>query len=394
VIVPAIEREADKVRVNDMVCAQRPAVKVCQVLHSLQVGGAEMLAARLARRMATQFQFVFACLDGLGTLGEALRKEGFPVHVLGRKPGIDWGCAARLGALLRRERIDLVHAHQYTPFLYTLVGRWFYRRPPVLFMEHGRHQPDYPRRKRIWANRLLLERRDRVVGVGETVRRALIDNEGLPPERVAVVYNGVHLEPLLNGAANREEVRRELGFAADDLVIFQVARLDPIKDHATALRTLARVLPARPNAFLVVVGEGPERAAIERTVRELGVGSRVRMLGLRTDVPRLLTGADLFLLTSVSEGIPLTVIEAMACGLPVVSSSVGGLPEVVVHEKTGLLAPAGDDAGLAAHVLRLAGDPALRAELGRRGRERACSHFAESGMMEHYRRLYHEMLGE
>jgi glycosyltransferase involved in cell wall biosynthesis len=376
-----------------MVSVARGPVKVCQVLHSLHVGGAEVLAARLAHRLAGQFRFTFACLDGLGTLGEALREEGFPVHVLGRRPGVDWSCAARLGAFLRRERVDLVHAHQYTPFLYALLGRWLYRRPPVLFMEHGRHQPDYPRRKRIWANRLLLEKRDRVVGVGETVRRALIENEGLPAGRVSVIYNGVHLAPLLNGAHNRGEVRRELGLGADDLVMFQVARLDPIKDHATAVRTLARVLPHRPDASLVVVGEGPERPSIERTVRELGVGNRVRMLGLRTDVPRLLAGADLFLLTSVSEGIPLTLIEAMARELPVVCTDVGGIPEVVVHGTTGLLASAGDDAALAGHVLRLANESALRAELGRRGRERACSLFAESVMVERYRRLYQDMLG-
>src|SRR5262249_36925022 len=157
--------------------------------------------------------------------------------------------------------VDLVHAHQYTPFLYALLGRWLYRRPPVLFMEHGRHHPDYPRRKRIWANRLLLEKRDRVVGVGETVRRALIANEGLPAGRVSVISPGAPLAPPLNGARTRGEVRRELGFDADELVMFQVARLDPVKDHATAVRTLARVLPCRPDACLVVVGEGPERPA-------------------------------------------------------------------------------------------------------------------------------------
>src|SRR5947209_3520073 len=131
---------------------------VCQVLHTLQVGGAEMLAARLARRLRGRCRFVFACLDGLGTLGEQLRGEGFPVEVVGRRSGLDYRCALRLAKVFRRESVDLVHAHQYTPFFYTLLARLLCRRPPVLFTEHGRHYPDYPRPKRMVVNRLLLER--------------------------------------------------------------------------------------------------------------------------------------------------------------------------------------------------------------------------------------------
>src|SRR5438067_9821303 len=146
---------------------------ICQVLHGLWVGGAEVLAARLARQLGDRFRFVFVCLDELGTLGQELRAEGFPVEVLQRRAGLDWRCSLRLARFLRRERVDLVHAHQYTPFFYSLMARFLYRRPAVLFTEHGRHYPDYPRRKRMLANRFLLQRRDRVVGVGEAVRQAL-----------------------------------------------------------------------------------------------------------------------------------------------------------------------------------------------------------------------------
>ena len=122
---------------------------VCHILHGLQVGGAEVLAAALARRLGDQIRFVFICLDELGTLGAQLRSEGYPVHVLNRRPGVDWRCIAGLGALLRRERVDLVHAHQYTPFFYSLTARLLVRRLGIMFTEHGRHFPDYPRRKRI-----------------------------------------------------------------------------------------------------------------------------------------------------------------------------------------------------------------------------------------------------
>lgn len=366
---------------------------VCQVLHGLRVGGAEILAARLARQLSGSFRFLFVCLDELGSLGEQLRDEGFPVEVLGRRPGVDWRCASRLGALLRRERIDLLHAHQYTPFFYATAARLPGRRPPVLMTEHGRTFPDFPRPKRMVANRLLLRRQDRIVGVGQAVRQALIDNEGFPPARVGVIYNGIDLSPFNHGAHDCKAVRREIGLDAGDLMIIQVARLDSLKDHATAIRTLERVVSRRPEARLVLVGEGPETALIRELTRQLGLEPNVRFLGLRADVARLLSAADIGLLTSVSEGIPLAVIEVMAAGKPIVSTDVGGVREVVEDGRTALLlAPSGDDAALAEHILRLAADPALQERMGRLGRERAESVFSERRMHDGYLRLYEDML--
>ena len=312
--------------------------------------------------------------------------------MLDRRPGIDWRCARRLARFLRRERVDLVHAHQYTPFFYGISARIMYRRPAILFTEHGRPFPDFPRPKRIAANRMLLERRDRIVAVGEAVRRALIRNEGLPGRRIEVIYNGIDLSVFDAPDGNRAEARRAMGVGIDDLVILQVARLDPLKDHATAIRTVDRVARSRPDARLVLVGEGPEEGRIRCLVRDRGLEPHVRLLGLRTDVARLLPGADLFLLSSVTEGIPVTLIEAMAAGLPVVGTRVGGMGEVVEEGRTGLLAPTGDDAGLAEAVLRLADDPERRAQMGMAGRERAWGLFTESCMHDGYRRIFGQML--
>jgi glycosyltransferase involved in cell wall biosynthesis len=356
------------------------------------MGGAEVLAARLARQLRERYCFVFVCLDEMGPLGEQLREEGFPVHVLGRRPGFDWQAGLRLARCLHRERADLLHAHQYTPFFYSSLARLLYRRPGILFTEHGRHHPDYPRRKRMLVNRWLLKHRDRVVGVGEAVRQALIGNEGIPPERVGVIYNGIDTTAFANGVTDRWAVRKELGAQEHSLVILQVARLDYLKDHATAVRTLERVLRQRPDALLVLVGEGPEYAKVRELVRQRGLESSVRFLGLRNDVARLLRAADLFLLTSISEGIPLTLIEAMAAGLPVVTTRVGGVPEVVEEALTGCLTPAGDDALLAEKILHLAADRSLRLHMGRRGCERARALFSESHMHAQYHQLYQEML--
>ena len=368
--------------------ARRPVV--CQVLHSLHVGGAEVLAARLARGLGDRVRFLFACLDDLGTLGEELRQEGFPVHLLRRRSGLDWRCSYRLGRLLCREQVDVIHAHQYTPFFYGSTARLLYRRPAVLFTEHGRHFPDFPRRKRMLANRLLLRRADRVIGVGEAVRRALISNEGIPAERVDVICNGIDLKPFGTEIPDRTAVRREMSIGPHDLVIVLVARLDYLKDHATAIRTLARVVKQRQDARLVLVGQGPELSKIEEQVRQSGVEGNVRLLGQRKDIARLLAVSDVFLLTSISEGIPLTLIEAMAAGVPVVSTNVGGVAEVIEDGVTGLLAPSGNDEALAEHVLRLSVDEGLRRRMAECGRRRAAETFSEGRMQADYLRLYEE----
>lgn len=379
--------------------AEAPAVRqlpvaarltICQLLHSLTVGGAEVLAARIARRLHERYRFVFACLDEIGPVGEQLQAEGFTVHQLARRPGLDWRCPLRLAAALRRESVDVVHAHQYTPFFYALAGRLRGQRRPILFTEHGRHQPDHPRRKRIIANRLLLLKRDRIIGVGEAVRRALIDNEGFPADRVEVLYNGIDTD-VFGRPGNQAAARIAMGVGPDDFVLVQVARLDYLKDHVTAIRMLAKVAGDLPTVRLVLVGDGPERSLVERTANELGVTKLVRMLGTRHDVHTLLAGADLFVLTSVSEGIPLTVLEAMAAGLPVVATEVGGLAEIVKHGTTGFLAEARNPERLAAHVLRLAGDRDLRRRMGAAGHDRVRLHFDESRMCDDYGRLYEEL---
>lgn len=373
-----------------MSASRKPTV--CQLLHALKVGGAELLAARLARQMRDDYRFVFICLDELGPLGEELLADGFPVEVVNRRPGLDWRCPLRLASLLARSRVDLIHAHQYTPFFYGAASRLFYRRSPVLFTEHGRFHPDYPRRKRKIANRLLLERRDRVVGVGEAVRQALIRFEGFPPRRVGVVYNGVPLDRFSGISSQRAAVRRELLIDDDDFAIVMVARLDPIKDHATAFRAVREVAHHLPRVRLLVVGDGPERPTLEALIRELHLEEWVRLLGTRSDVPRLLAAADVTLLTSVSEGIPLTLIEAMAAELPVTATDVGGVSEVVEVGTTGLLAAAEDSSAIATHLLTLARNPGLRRQMGEAGRRRAEALFSERQMLTAYDLLYREML--
>jgi len=267
------------------------------------------------------------------------------------------------------------------------------RNRPIVFVEHGRALPDYPRPKRMMFNRWVVRRGDRLIAVGKDVRRALIENEGLPAERVKVIYNGVDLNPFQRDNSARIADRRWLGLDADAYVIVQVARLDALKDHLTAVRTMAELLKTVPQAILLIVGEGPERGAIETEIQKLGVQQQVKLLGLRSDIPQLLNASDTMLLTSVSEGIPLTLIEGMAARLPIVTTDVGGIREVIGDDETALLAPAGDALLLAAHLERLSYDRGLRDRLGDGGVQLAHEKFSEEAMHAQYVKVYEEVLG-
>ncbi|TWT51911.1 glycosyltransferase [Allorhodopirellula solitaria] len=365
---------------------------ICQLLHSLSVGGAEILASQYAERSREMARTVFVCLEELGDLGERLRGAGAEIEVFRRQPGFDYRLTRDLASFFRDQMVDVVHAQQYTPFFYAALSRLPRGGPPILFTEHGRTYPDYRRPKRVLANKFLLRRSDRVAAVGEQVKRALVANEGIESKRIEVIYNGIDVAAFRRDTGKRSEVRRELGLQESDLAVMQVARLNQLKDHLTAVRAWHR-LSSCPSIRLFLVGEGEERAAIEKMIGELKLQRTVTLLGTRTDVPRLLNGADVFLMTSVSEGIPLTLIEAMANGLPCVSTSVGGISEVIVDGQTGLLSAAGDDLAISVNVQCLASSAEQRQRLGAAGRERAERLFSDRVMHDAYHRLYREMAG-
>lgn len=368
---------------------------ICHVIHALGVGGAEVLVDVMVRRMAEQYRCVVAVLDEIGEIGERLQADGFVVEHLNRQPGIDRGCAKRLDAFAKREGAKLLHAHQYTPFFQAMLSRGLLGSRPVLFTEHGRHFPDLPSRKRSIVNRLMLRRHDRLVGVGGAVRQALIDNEGLPSNRVEVVYNGVDLDALASASAGaRERIRGEFGFSDTDFVAVQVARLHVLKDHQTALRAIQQVAQQQPNVRLLIVGEGDQRAAIEAAIRDRKLGQNVLLAGNRSDIADLLAASDVFLMSSISEGIPLTIIEAMAAGLPVVSTAVGGIPEMIEHAENGFLAQSGDHRGLADALVLLQQDQTLRNSVAAKGRKQAIQLFSQQGMLDGYRTIYEEMLND
>jgi L-malate glycosyltransferase len=363
-----------------------------------------VLAAALARQMQDRYNFVFICIDRIGPLGEQLAKEGFVVKGLDRKPGIDLNVAKGIRQCVNEHNVQLIHAHQYTPFFYSAVSRsglgLVGSKPPVLFTEHGRHYPDVRKTKRVIFNKLLLHRKDRVTAVGEFVKQALINNEGINGKRIDVIYNGIDVERFNVGsdAAMRELMRTELGLAPGQVALLQVARFHSVKDHATAIRGFAHAVDQgkdsldQPPVFLLV-GDGDHKDKMEALGQELGITQHLRFLGVRKDIPQLMAAADVFTLSSLSEGISVTLLEAEGASLPVAATNVGGNGEVVVDRETGLLSPRGDAKGLGENLATLFLDEDMRHRMGRAGRAHLLAQFTEGQMHEKFASVYDDMAG-
>lgn len=371
----------------------RRAVHVGFVLHAMQVAGAEVLVKEIIERLGARIEPTVFCLDGIGPLGEQLRAAGTEVVCLGRKPGRDWGVAWRLAREVRRRDVGVLHAHQYTPFFYAalaapLAGR---RRPRVILTEHGRHFPDKVSPFRRAVNRMVFDRlADAVNAVCGFSARSLCQVDGFAGGRIVVIENGIAAERY-TPVADREALRRRLGLGPGRSYIANVARLHPVKDQATLLHAFARLAGVHRDVDLLLVGDGPLRSDLTELANRLGLGERVRFLGVRSDVPDLLRAVDIFALTSVSEAASLTLLEAMAAGLPVVVTAVGGNPEIVRHGREGLLVRRGDAEEMAGAFRQLLDDPRSAATLGQAGRERIWQRYRLERTVERYARLYEQL---
>jgi glycosyltransferase involved in cell wall biosynthesis len=374
--------------------ADRAPVRVAFVLHSLGVAGAEVLVVETIRRLAGRIAPSVYCLDTVGALGERLRADGVDVQCLGRRPGRDFGVAWRLARALRRCPPDVLHAHQYTPFFYAALDRVLAGGAPrLVFTEHGRHYPDVVSPLRRLGNRLVLARRAHAVNaVCEFSAHQLRDVDGFSGRRIEVIANGIDLAHYAK-AADRAALRRQLGLEPARRYLVNVARCHPVKDQAMLLRAFGDVAAARPDVDLLIAGDGALRGKLETLAGTLGIAARVRFLGVRADVPALLQASDIFVLTSRSEAASLTLLEAMAAGLPVVVTAVGGNPEIVRHGIEGLLVPRGDAAATAGAILSLLDEPARAAALGTAGAARARQHYRLEQTLEEYYTLYRRLAG-
>jgi glycosyltransferase involved in cell wall biosynthesis len=320
---------------------------------------------------------------------EALRRlndSGVRVLELKRTGRFDLAAWRPLVRLLRRERVEVLHAHMFGSSLWATLIAKLCRVPIVVAHEHG--SPESVGRLRSLLERFVLAPGvDTYLAVSAAERRRLVDQRGIPPHKARVLHNGITAAP----AANGRDVRAELGLAPDAPVVMSVGVHRPEKAFDQLIRSMTRVRERVPGVRLVLVGDGMMRAELESLTGSLGLEDVVVFAGSRSDVPDLLTAADVAVNSSIREGSPLSVLEYMEAGLPVVASRVGGLPDMVLDGVTGILVPPGTPGTLADAIGDVLLDPERAREMGERGRERRRAEFDLATVARRLEDLYDEL---
>ena len=364
-------------------------VRVLYTVPELCVGGAERQLLDLARGLdRRRFDPAIAVLRPEGALEPEARDAEIEVVCAARRGRFDPMPALRLAQHIEEHSVKVVHSFLFLDGVYARLGAALARAPVRVASMRG---IDYaPGSPRCVVDRALKALTTCLVANSEWMRRRAL-GWGMDGVRFEVIPNGVDFRRF-EGVGDRIQARRELGLNHDDFVVGIVGRLSPEKDHGTFLRAAAKVAAECPRAAFVIVGDGPERPLIERTISFCGLGERVKMVGWRQDVPSLLSAMNVLALTSLSESFPNAILEAMAAALPVVATDVGGVAELVEPGVTALLASPGDADGVAQHLLTLANDGDVRRRMSAAGWRRARERFSLEAMVQRYERLYEELM--
>ncbi len=370
-----------------------PTLKVAFLQASLEVGGAERLVQDIMAGLVRHgIESLALNLYGPGDVGRQLEAAGHEVVSGLARSRLDLLTGARLARVCREQGIRIVYVPDSAlPMFWAGMARRWSGWPRLVLGFHSTGKGDDALQHAL-ANAAALPVADRIVALAPSHRDWLAGQLHFDPARVEVIPNGVDTARFAP-AADRAADRRALGWPADAVVVSIVAGLRPEKNHGLLLRAAAALAPRHPGARFMVVGDGPERAALEREGRELGLEGRVSFLGTRQDMPQIQRASDVVALTShpVVETFPVSLVEALASGTPVVSTDVGSIRDVVRDGVTGLLAPAGDEAAFAAALERLIGDTALRERMGAAAREDALERFDRDDMIAAYARLFREV---
>jgi len=348
-------------------------MKILHLVICLDMGGQEIMICSLANQQHKNGHAIcLGVLEYPGTLADRVEPLatwiGDQAH-RGRRAAL-----FSLVRFVRKHRIEMIHSHGPQPHFYAVMAHLL-TGVPVVHTKHGRDYPDMPRR--VLLNRVLSWFTRKIVAVSEDVAALARTHERVNPRKVAVVRNGVDCTRYTQTAAPRS--------TRSSLTIGSVGRLSAAKNYALLLQAFAAI--SIPEARMLLVGDGPERGKLERLADELGIAGRVAFVGQQAD-PRPFYGQmDVFCLSSDTEGTPLTLLEAGACGLPSAVTDAGGNAEVVRDGVTGLVVPKADTAALATALERLCGDAALRQQMGRAARQRIVAHYSVKAMVAGYEQV-------
>jgi len=372
-----------------------PRPLLVHVLYRLQVGGLENGVVNLVNQLPHErYRHAIVCLTEATDFRERVERPDVAVYEMHKRAGQDLGLWRNLYRLFREIRPAIVHSRNIG-CLEAQIPAWLARVPCRVHGEHGWDvsDPDGGNRSYRWLRRLHSPLVHRFIALSREIERYLVQRVGISPRKVSRIYNGVdnvRFQPGDSGALPP-------GFTDDESVVFgTVGRMHGVKDQTNLCRAFVLLCEQHaelaPRLRLLMVGDGPLREACREMLAAAGLTERAWLPGSRHDIPELMRALDVFVLPSLAEGISNTILEAMASGLPVIATAVGGNGELVADGGTGVLVPPAEPQALAAAMAAYAGDPRLRQTHGDAGRRRVAEEFSMAQMLAAYGGVYDELL--
>jgi glycosyltransferase involved in cell wall biosynthesis len=364
-------------------------INVLLVIGSLHYGGAERVVANLAKGLnRDRFDVRIVCTRAIGKVGEELQSQGLSVALTGSNTRWSRRLAPlNLLSALREDRPDIIHTHGVVALSAAGPLSYVGTLPPWIHTFHYGNYP-YAKQRQMWIERLLSRGASQLIAVAEAQREAVIRYNRVRPESIRTVFNGVDANPHSDDASTRNRKRLELGFSANDILIGTVAVLSEQKGVTYLLQAARRLADKDRRIRFLIVGGGPLEADLRGQASRLGLEGVVTFTGWRSDVGQLLTTFDVFVMSSLWEAMPLTLLEAMAAGKAIVVTDVGDNARLVQNDLSAVVVPPRDDAALAAAIHRLVVEPDTRTRLGARALEEFRSKYTVSHMVHQHEAIY------
>lgn len=329
-----------------------------KILHTIETsgpGGAENFMIRMAQSLGPEYQSSILLIKP-GWLRDRIESLGIPVCVEELPRSLDPRWLIKIARFLRKERIEAVHSHEFAMNIHMAILAKILGLPHVATVHGKKNYADRGLRRLVYR---VISHWSHIVAVSEDVKNFLVDTVGISAEKVEVIPNGIDVDDYKLEQSEIDSCRAGLGCREGDFLICAVGNLYPIKGHSFLVEAMHSIVATQPTAKLVIAGRGDEQQHLQQLIDSLGITDNVKLLGFRDDVKSILSSSDLFVMPSLSEGLPLALLEAMASRVPVVVTDVGGMPQVIEHQRTGLVVPPSDSAGLRNSIATMMSDQAV-----------------------------------
>lgn len=367
-----------------------PKIHIAFLVHTYGFGGLENMVTNLVNHLNPhRFTSTIICFAPLGQLNNRVDINRVQVLSLGKTGGNNPQLIYKIYQILKEIGVDIVQTHNWGTAVEGILGAKLARIQGVIHAERGTIEV---KARNIFLQRLLWGVADHVLSVSDAHKKKMTHLIGFPYSKIQAIVNGVDTDRFFPNSEKKEEMRNALGLKKSSLCIGTIGSLRPVKNQSLLIKACQSILPQFEEVEVLIVGEGPLALQLKQEVQALGLTEKIHFSGAQPNIPEILNAVDLFVLPSRSEGMPNAVLEAMSCGVPVIATAVGGVPEVIEHGENGILIASEDEPQLVAALTNLIQNPETRRMLGMKGRQRVLSHFSLKAMVSEYQDLYESLV--